>query len=173
MKKYIILLLVLIGSHVIVGQMTLDYVADQIRYVNNNTNRQFNTLRDQDSGLQTQIDLTESFLQAIRIGYNSKIDDVYSRLILIDTNQSSVLETIDSLRSNVDLKVNELNLLKTLSEVQENESKLQGSDIDAGKIIGYQNSARIDVLQTDLASYQIEVTELLLQLEDVLQQLRR
>jgi hypothetical protein len=141
--------------------------------VNNNTNRQFNTLRDQDSGLQTQIDLTESFLQAIRIGYNSKIDDVYSRLILIDTNQSSVLETIDSLRSNVDLKVNELNLLKTLSEVQENESKLQGSDIDAGKIIGYQNSARIDVLQTDLASYQIEVTELLLQLEDVLQQLRR
>jgi hypothetical protein len=88
-------------------------------------------------------------------------------------NQSSVLETIDSLRSNLDLKVNELNLLKTLSEVQENESKLQGSDIDAGKIIGYQNSARIDVLQTDLASYQIEVTELLLQLEDVLQQLRR
>jgi hypothetical protein len=87
MKKYIILLLVLIGSHVIVGQMTLDYVADQIRYVNNNTNRQFNTLRDQDSGLQTQIDLTESFLQAIRIGYNSKIDDVYSRLILIESKQ--------------------------------------------------------------------------------------
>ena len=173
MKKYVILLLVLIGSHVIVGQMILDYVNDQIRYTNSNTNRQLNTLRDQDGRTQTQIDDTDALLQALRMGYASKIEDLYSRLRLLDTKQSSASETIASLRSSLDLKVNELNLLKTLSEVQENESKLQRSDINVGKIIGYENSVHITELQTDLASYQTEVTELLLQLEDVLKQLRR